>query len=132
MTKAERLYFSSIASPYTQNLYRIYLQKYLAFYGMTNVSELLTKDQKQIENQIIEFIITSKEKGMKRAAIPNYTCPVVSFCKINDIILRIKDTNKINKFMPAHVRSKKTYAYSQEQIQKLLDIGPRPMKDLML
>jgi len=97
---------------------------------MKNVTELLlTKDYKQIENQIIDFVITSKEKGMKRAAISNYTKPVISFCKINDIIL---NTNKINKFMPAHVRSKKTFAYSHEQVQKLLDIAEERMRAVIL
>ena len=42
---------------------------------MSTVSHLLNKDHKEIENQIIEFIITLKEKGMKRAAIFNYTSP---------------------------------------------------------
>lgn len=96
---------------------------------MTNVSDLLTKDHKQIENQIIEFIITSKEKGMKRGAISNYTNLVISFCKINDIFL---NTTKLNKFMPAQVRSKKTYAYSHEQIQKLLDIADERMRVVIL
>lgn len=39
-----------------------------------------------VESQI-EFIITLKERGMKRAAIRNYIRPVISFCKINDIRL---------------------------------------------
>jgi hypothetical protein len=74
-SKAERLYYSSISSPYTQRLYRTYLSKYLAFYGMKNVSDLLDKDHKEIESQIIEFIIASKEKGRKRGAISNYVSP---------------------------------------------------------
>jgi len=121
----ERLYYSSISSPYTQRLYRIYLQKYLAFYKIKEVSELLKKDHKEIESQIIDFIITSKENGMKRAAISNYTTPVISFCKINDIML---NTTKINKFMPPQVRSKKTFGYTHEQIQKLLDIADERMR----
>ena len=128
-SNAERLYYSSISSPYTQRLYRTYLQKYLAFYGMKNISELLTKDHKEIERQIIEFIIASKEKGMKRAAIANYTCPILSFCKIMDIMV---NTTKINKFMPPQVKSKKTYGYTHEQIQKLLDIGDDRMRCVIL
>jgi hypothetical protein len=81
---------------------------------MKNVSELLTKDHKEVESQIIEFIIQSKEKGMKRSAISNYICPVLSFAKIMDITV---NTTKINKFMPAQVKSKKTYGYTHEQIQ---------------
>ena len=81
---------------------------------MKNVSELLSKDHKEIESQIIEFIIQSKEKGLKRSAISNYTCPVLSFCKIMDIMVNI---SKINKFMPPQVKSKKTYGYTQPMIQ---------------
>jgi site-specific recombinase XerD len=129
VTKAERLYYSSLSSSYTQRSYRTYLSKYLAFYGMKNITELLSKDHKEIESQIIDFIITSKEKGMKRIAISNYTCPVISFCKINDIML---NTMKINKFMPPQVKSKKTYGYTHEQIQKLLDIADERMRVVIL
>jgi site-specific recombinase XerC len=96
---------------------------------MKNVSELLTKDHKEVESQIIEFIIQSKEKGMKRSAISNYICPVLSFAKIMDIT---GNTTKINKFMPAQVKSKKTYGYTHEQIQKLLDIADERMRVVIL
>ena len=66
---------------------------------------------------------------MKRIAISNYTCPVISFCKINDIML---NTTKINKFMPPQVKSKKTYGYDHEQIQKLLDIADERMRVVIL
>jgi hypothetical protein len=129
VTTAERLYYSSLSSPYTQRSYRTYLSKYLAHYGMKNMSELLSKDHKEIEGQIIDFIISSKENGMKRIAISNYTCPVISFCKINDIML---NTMKINKFMPPQVRSKKTYGYDHASIQKLLDIADERMRVVIL
>ena len=128
-TNAERLYYSSLSSPYTQRSYRTYLQKYLQTFGMKEVSELLNKDHKEIESQIIDFIITSKENGMKRIAISNYTCPVISFCKINDIML---NTMKINKFMPPQVKSKKTFAYTHQMIQKLLDIADERMRVVIL
>ena len=98
---------------------------------MSNVSELLssTRDHKEIEHQIINFIIESKEKGMKRISIMNYTCPVISFCKINDIML---NTTKINKFMPPQIKSKKTFGYTHEQIQKLLDIADERMRVVIL
>ena len=96
---------------------------------MKNVNELLTKDHKEVERQIIEFIITLKEKGMKRSAIANYTCPILSFCKIMDITV---NTTKINKFMPPQVKSKKTYGYTHEQIQKLLDFADERMRAVIL
>jgi len=78
---------------------------------MKNVSELLNKDHKEIEKQIINFIISSKEKGMKRGALSNHVSPVLSFCKINDVMV---NTTKINKFMPPQVKSKKTYGYDHK------------------
>jgi hypothetical protein len=131
LDSSERLFLNSINSPYTKKVYKTYLTKFLVFCGMNNnnVSELLEKDHKEIEKQIIEFIIQSREKGMKRAAIMNYTCPVISFCKINDIML---NTTKINKFMPPQVKSKKTYGYTHEQIQKLLDIADERMRLVIL
>lgn len=128
-TECERLFYSSISSPYTQRVYRTYLQKYQTSYGMKNISELITKDHKEIERQIIDFIITSKEKGMKRVAIANYTYPAISFCKINDIML---NTMKISKFMPPQVRTKKTFGYDHGMIQKLLDIADERMRVVIL
>ena len=66
---------------------------------------------------------------MKRGAILNYTCPVISFCKINDIMV---NTTKINKYMPPLVKSKKTFAYDHPMIQKLLDIADERMRVVIL
>jgi site-specific recombinase XerC len=125
----ERLFYSSIASSYTQRSYRTYLNKYLAFYGMKNISELLTKDHKEIEHQIINFIIQSKEKGMKRGAISNYITPVLAFVKLNDIMV---NTTKINKFMPPQVKSKKTFGYDHSHIGQLMSIADERMKCVIL
>ena len=62
---------------------------------------------------------------MKRIAISNYTCPVISFCKINDIML---NTVKINKYMPPQLKTKKTFGYTHEQIAKLLEIADERMR----
>lgn len=42
------------------------------------------------------------------------------------------NTRKISKFMPPRVRTKKTFAYSHEQIQKLLDIADERMRAVIL
>lgn len=128
----ERLFLSSLVSPYTKNLYMIYLQKYLKAYGYRDLNDLADKgmrNPKQVENEIIELIIKQKEKGTKRGAISNYTKSIIAFCKINDIVL---NTNKIRKFMPSNVRSKKTNAYSHSQIQKMLDIADERMRAVIL
>lgn len=127
--QSERLFLNSVGSNYTRTAYKFYLKKYLDVCGYKDTTELLARDHKQIENEIIEVIITFKEKGMKRAAIANYTKPVISFCKINDKML---NTRKINKFLPPRTRNKKSAAYDTEQIQKLLDIADERMRVVIL
>jgi site-specific recombinase XerD len=129
---SERLFYNSIPSSYTRNSYQIYLQKFLQVYGYQDLNALVDKgirNPKQVENEIIDLIIASKERGMKRAAITNYTKPVIAFCKISDIFL---NCTKINKFMPRDLKSARTYAYSHEQIHRLLDIADERMTAVIL
>lgn len=125
----ERLFLNSVPSAYTRNLYKIYLQKYLDICGYKDTTELLSRGHKQIEREIIEIIIRFKERGMKCAAITNYVKPVVSLRNINDIMV---NTKKISKFMPPLVRSKKTFGYSHDHIQRLLDIADERMRAVIL
>jgi integrase len=85
---------------------------------------------KVIENKIIEFIVWMKEKENKNhGAIKNYTTPVISFYKINDITL---NTSKIMRFMPPKTRVRKNRGYEYEEIQKLLHVADDRMKAVIL
>jgi integrase len=127
--KSERLFLNSIPSEYSRAAYKKYLHKYLELVGYPDLSSLLSKEHKVIENQMIEFIISLKENGMKRAAITNYIKPVISCCKINDIMI---NTTKVNKFMPANVKNRKSRAYTVGEIQKLLDIADERLRAAIL
>jgi hypothetical protein len=59
----ERLFFNSVSSGYTRNQYKIHLQKYLDVWGYKDSDELLSKDPSQIENQLIDSIITCDAWG---------------------------------------------------------------------
>ena len=64
----ERLFLSSLLSPYTKNLYMIYLQKYLKAFGYRDLKDLADtgmRNPKQVENEIIDLIITLKGKRNK-------------------------------------------------------------------
>jgi hypothetical protein len=50
---------------------------------------------RSIEHVIIDFIISMKNDGEGYFATHNYLCSIISFYKINDIVL---NTNKISKF----------------------------------
>jgi hypothetical protein len=87
----ERLFLNSIKSEATRTAYVIFLKKCLEFYKLRNLSDLLyTTDHKQIESQIINFIITMKEQGKSLQAIKNYISPLVSFYRINDVMINSK------------------------------------------
>ena len=87
------------------------------------------KDPKDIERRIINFIIQMKEEGMNFRSIRNYLTPVISFYKINDIMLNSK---KINKFMPAKTRVKKNRGYTHQEVRKLLDISDERIRAVIL
>jgi site-specific recombinase XerC len=118
---AERLFLDSIKSEATKHVYLIYLQKYLKFVNCKTINDLILeyKDAKDIERKIIDFIIQMKEEGKNYRSISNYLTPVISFYRINDIVL---NSRKINKFMPPKTRVKKNRGYEHEEIRKLLDI----------
>src|SRR6478672_5022695 len=117
---AERLFINSIKSKDTKRVYLIYLQKYLKFVNCNTINELAMefKDPKDIERRIINFM-----------SIRNYLTPVISFYKINDIMLNSK---KINKFMPAKTRVKKNRGYTHDEVRKLLDISDERIRAVIL
>jgi integrase len=128
---AERLFLNSIKSKATKHVYLIYLQKYLMFVNCKTLNDLIVKykDPKDIDRKIIDFIIAMKEVGKNYRCISNYLTPVISFYRINDIMLNSK---KINKFMPPKTRAKKNRGYYHEEIQKLLDIADERMRAVIL
>jgi integrase len=78
---------------------------------------------------MIEYIIKMKEMGKGYSTLHNYIATVVSFYRINDIVL---NTKKISKFMPEQTRLRKDKAYTHEQISKLLEIADERMRVVIL
>jgi integrase len=130
----ERLFFSSIKSPATKRVYTTYLQRFMKFVNCKTINNLIADfkdaDPKDIERRLIEFIIQMKEEeGMNFRSIHNYVAPVISFYKINDLML---NTKKINRFMPPKTRVRKNRGYTHEEIQKFLDISDERMRAVIL
>ena len=127
----ERLFLNSIKSKATKDHYLVYLQKYLEFANCKTLNDLVFKfkDQKDIDRKVINFIIQLKEEGKNFRSIRNYLSPIISFYKINDIMLNSK---KINKFLPTETRAKKNRGYSHEEVQKLLDIADERIRAVIL
>lgn len=113
-----RLFLNSLKSDESRKAYPVYLRKYME---LQDVEDMLSeKDPRVIERQIIDFIIRMKEKGKGYAYLHNYVTVVISFYRINDIIL---NQGKISKFMPEQIRMRRDRAYTHEEISKLLEIA---------
>jgi integrase len=117
-----QLFFDSIKSPQTRVKYSAYLKRY----GHNNLKLTSMRD---IEQQIIQFIINMKKQGKNYYAISNYVNAIISYYRINDVPL---NTKKIIRFMPERRRVKKDRAYTHEEISKLLEIADKRMRAVIL
>jgi len=122
------LFEQSIKSDATKVMYKSHLKKYVDFVGDTDL--LFNNDSRVIEQKIIEFIILMKQQeGKGFFSIRNYISPVLSFYKINDVVLNI---DKIKRYVPARKRANRDRAYTHEEIHRLLDIANERMQVIIL
>jgi len=121
------LFFHSLKSKETRIKYSSYLKKYLEITGIEN--PLSERDPRLIERQIIDFIIKMKKEDKNWGAIHNYVAMILSFYKINDVIL---NTTKISRFMPEQRKVKKDRGYRHEEISKMLEIADERMRVVIL
>jgi len=128
MLKQIKLFQNSIKSPQTKRTYMILLQKYMDYVGKDK-DPFFGDNSKLIQECIIDFIIKMKEQNKTYSAIHNYVTPIISFYKINDIVL---NTKKINKFLPEYVKVKKDRPYTHDEISKLLEIADEKMRVVIL
>ena len=116
------LFRQSIKSEHTRRCYDYYLKKY-------GEDKLSVTDPKKVENQIINFILEQKQQGNRFYAISNYVNCVISFYKINDVLV---NTKKVTRFMPERRRVKTDRSYTHEEIGKMLAIADERMRSVIL
>ena len=68
-SREEKLFFNWLSSEFTKTNYKVYLDKYLQVVGYKDLCELLGKQPKEIENDLVGFIISLKERGCKHSTI---------------------------------------------------------------
>ena len=122
-----QLFSNSIRSEETKKSYTVYLKKYIAFVGSNDL--FFQNNFRSIERAIIDFIISLKRDGKSYFAIRNYVSSIISFYKINDIIL---NTKKISKFIPERKIGRKDRGYNHEEIHSLLEIGDERLRAVIL
>jgi integrase len=121
-----RLLINSIKSEETKKSYVTCIKRYMEMQGINNL--LSDNNPRLIENQIIDFVIKMKKQGKGFYAIHNYLTALISFYKINDIMI---NTTKIKKFQPDLIR-KKDRGYRTEEISKLLEFSDERMRAVIL
>jgi integrase len=120
-----KLYESSFRSKKSAISYAYHLKKYCN----NDVTGLIKFSQREAEDRLIQFIIANKEAGMHWGALHNYVAAVAKFYLINDTPLNLK---QVNRFMPEYSKLKKDRAYTQEEVQSLLDISNERTKSVIL
>jgi site-specific recombinase XerD len=124
--KEQEVYFNfinSLKSPITKETYYIHIKKYLKFSNLNKLSELLTIQEPQ--KQIIKYIMSLKERGLNTRSISTMLYGVYHFYVMNDVILNRK---KINKFIGEATLKTEDRPYTNEEIQKILNISDLRMK----
>jgi hypothetical protein len=138
-SKAYFNFVNSINSPATRKTYEFAIKKYMQYYGLQAIDELLllATNNKETTEIIIEDKIINWLVALRETIIYNtrhtYMSAILRFYEINDITLRRK---RIAKFLGQEsTRNTKDRAYTFEEIRKMLehaDIRSRPLVLLLL
>jgi site-specific recombinase XerD len=126
-----RNFKESIKSKETLDSYDRKLKAFMKYKRITDFARLIEdKDTRQIESDIIDFIISLKEKHYSLATQQTYLYALIHFYDVNDITIRRK---KIAKFLSNDDEIVTTDSndngengdkpYTREQIAKLLDFA---------
>ncbi|MGN6630256.1 MAG: hypothetical protein ACTHKJ_10365, partial [Candidatus Nitrosocosmicus sp.] len=126
------LFISSLKSDHTKLKYDTCLQKYLKHSYNSNVESLfdvLSKDPKVIENDIIQQLIEMRKNDFSFSTISVYVSALYHFFSINDIILNRK---KMSKFIGEQNNKYEYRSYTREEISDLLSLCDERGKVIVL
>ena len=101
------------------------------YHKITNTDDLLIhqSNPKQIESQIIDYIMSLRNDGISYGTIQYMTAPVFTFYNLNDVQLNRK---KVSRYLGEFKRVVKDKAYSTEQIQIALQNADGRMRMILL
>ena len=120
-----KMYGASFKSPESARCYSYNLKKY----ANDDLESLLRLTQKEAEDKLIDFIITSKEQGVSWGKLHNIVAAVSKFYLINDTSLNL---NRVKRLMPEQVKLRKDRAYKREEISKVLELANERTRALVL
>jgi site-specific recombinase XerD len=117
-------FINSIRSESSKVCYCGELRRYLRYYNLS-VDQLLELPDKEREKKIIDYIL--QEKGFKSRQLTINT--LKKFYEMNDVILNWK---KITCYMGEEQKLNEDRCYTDEQIQRLLNVCDLRMKMIVL
>jgi integrase len=113
-------FINSIKSPETKEKYSYNFLKYTEYLKIErdNISDLLQKDVRIIQSDIIEYIMKLRDEGYSYSSINVKLAAIFLFYEMNNIVLNKK---KISRYVGEHEKTVKDHAYSREQIKRIID-----------
>jgi site-specific recombinase XerD len=125
-----RNFIQSIKSANTKIDYARGLKYFLKFMKAAEYNDLLDKEPKLIQSDIIDDIIYLREqKKLAPASISAYVCAVNHFFFMNDIMLNWK---KINSFEGEYYEVIEDQPYTHQQIRLMIDKAEQRNRALIL
>jgi hypothetical protein len=86
-----RNFINALRSPATKRVYINSLKRYMNHLKMTDVDRLLEiNNQKIIESQLIDYIMSLRQDGLSYATMKHMLAPIFTFYLLNDIPLNRK------------------------------------------
>ena len=82
-----------------------------------NIYDLLQKDVRIIQSDIIEFIMKLRDEEYSYSSISGKLAAIFLFYHMNDIVLNKK---KISRYAGEHEKTVKDRAYTRDESKKLL------------
>lgn len=120
--KSYDIFISSLRSKHTRIKYDGCLQKYLKLPEnevFSSLEQIVKKDSKLIENEIIGQLIEMKRAGLSYSTLAVYLAAITSFFSINDIVL---NRRKLSKFLGEQENKYEYRSYTHAEISKLLSL----------
>lgn len=126
-TKIQKFMYS-VRSEQTKKNYMVRLKYFFENVSLTP-NELLSLPIDEIQDILIDYIIKLRDRKLSHNYIKARLSPVITFLEINDIFINKK---KMARFYGEQKKTVKDYAYTHEDIQKMLSMSSLRHKVIIL
>jgi site-specific recombinase XerD len=122
-------FIESLETQGTRKTYLYNLNKFMKFLRVKDLQELLLWDSKVIENNIVSFIVASRNAGMAPKSIRISFAAIRHFYKMNDVVL---NWDKLKTFVGKAVKRAADRPYEHKEIHRLIEYATPRTKVIIL